>query len=174
MLIHAPERGGLKSQSIRYPGFADPAGLERRQLRYGEALHLELGEGDLLNIVNDEGAAVAWLTPLDSFGLLDPASLGLDDGRFLDLVSTGWDRRAFDAWLSARGLSEETLRSYPLFDAATEPGDVVTLHARTVARSLDRAADRTLRHGGWRRRRRDDCRDRTAASAGRPSAQAIG
>ena len=132
MLIHAPEKGGLESGSILYPGFTDPAGLERRQLRYGEAIHLELAEGDLLNIVNDEGAAVAWLVPFVGCGLSDPASLGLDKGHFVDLMSVGWDRRAFDAWLSARGQVEAVLRSYPLFDAATEPGDVVTLRARTA------------------------------------------
>ena len=129
MLIHAPERGGLGSALIRYPGFVDRSGVERRQLRYGEAVHVSLDRGDLVNLVNDEGAAVAWLVPFDGQGVQDPAVLGLPPASLAALSRSGWDARAFKAWLSARITSPGGELGYPVFDRTTGPGDIFTINA---------------------------------------------
>lgn len=127
MLLHAPQHGGLSSKAIRYPGFVDRAAPERRQLRYGEAVHLRLSEGDLLNIVNDEGAATAWLVPFDDRGIQDTRSLGLQAGLLSPVTMSGWDRRAFDGWLSVHDTTLTAPVGYPVFDGETAPGDIFTL-----------------------------------------------
>ena len=127
MLIHAPQNGGLTSGSIRYPGFADRQGLERWQLRYGEAVHLRVHAGDLLKLVNDEGGATAWLVSFGDGGVQDPSSLGLMGQELSKLSMTGWDRRTFDDWLSAHDAEPRTPLGYPVFDDETAPGEVFTL-----------------------------------------------
>ena len=78
MLIHAPSGRDLRVGAAAYPGFPLKTGPERSQLRPGESRRLSLTAGDVVTIINDEGAARVRLLAFDGDGRADPGLIGLE------------------------------------------------------------------------------------------------
>ncbi|NIA69297.1 DUF1989 domain-containing protein [Pelagibius litoralis] len=132
MQIHAPARQGLTSRGARYPGHRiadslEKTGSEQRFLRAGTALHLGLKEGDLVDLVDEEGATPARLFAVDGRGEPAFAALGLASlaTEVLDLAA--FDSGALTAWVAARGGNPQRLTCLTPFEEDSPAGTRLTL-----------------------------------------------
>lgn len=127
MLIHTPSGPDLRAGAAAYPGFPIKAGPERSQLRPGQGKRLSLAAGDVVTIINDEGAARARLLAFGHDGRADPGLIGLEGATF-DLGAPGL--APIEAWLAAMGRRPAPLVGAEIFDDQTRPGDRFVLRAR--------------------------------------------
>lgn len=120
--LYRPTRLG---RGAIYPGRS--ASRQRRRLRPGDAILLDLKEGDLLSIENADGGSTAWLLPLDPSGDLQPGALGLTAPLGTPVVWSQFDAREISAWLGKRGRSKRDLTAISIFSSTAEAGERLTL-----------------------------------------------
>ncbi|MEM7376380.1 MAG: DUF1989 domain-containing protein [Pseudomonadota bacterium] len=128
--LYRPGDGGYDSTARRYQGHGAQPPLG--SVRPDRPVWLTLAEGDLLTLINRDGATPAWLLAFSESGDTEPALLGLagNPSAPIDL-----ERRGFEdvlSWYRGRGGSprDGRLRGVEVFDDATAPGERFTLRAR--------------------------------------------
>lgn len=126
MHLYRPSRLG---RGAFYPG--RERGQQRRRLRPGDAIALQLKQGDLLAVENADGGSGAWLIPLSPQGTLLPDALGLAAAPPAGLSWTQFDDREMKAWLKARGQKKTGLSGIEIFDSSTPAGERLTLTVTT-------------------------------------------
>ena len=129
MLIHAPSADGLRPGIAAYPGFPRKGPAARAQVRAGTARRFALAAGDVLTIVNDEGAARALLMPFGPGGSPARALIGLEV-QPLQPATEGFRADELQNWLEARGRSLDTAGGVAVFDDGALPGERLTLRAQ--------------------------------------------
>ncbi|MEM9605205.1 MAG: DUF1989 domain-containing protein [Pseudomonadota bacterium] len=128
--LYRPGDGGYDSTARRYQGHGPrpPLGSVRPE----RPVWLTLAEGDLLTVINRDGATRAWLLAFAAHGGTEPALLGLDGN---PSVPVDLERRGFEdvcQWYRGRGGStrDTALHGVEVFDNATPAGERFTVRAR--------------------------------------------
>ncbi len=122
MHLYRPETMG---RGVLYPGRQKVS--KRRRLRPGDALSLDLKEGDLLSIENADGGAAAWLIPVNDAGDALPEALGVANSASAAINWSQFDAREAEAWFKTRDRRGEEAKALRIFEADTEAGQRLTL-----------------------------------------------
>jgi len=137
MLIYSPKNGGFDSHKRAYRGFSKPPDQHDHQLRPGRPLRFSLADGDLVNIVNAEGATAVWLLPFDDQAVVNLNAIGIEDSSIKDAADTRnsatdqhnatlsplrdvahSDLDSLHAWLDANGAGRYKKNTAPVADTS--------------------------------------------------------
>ena len=155
--VYSPPNGGFDSANRSYSGFAIPSDRRDYELRAANPLRCSLHSGDLITLVNSEGASAAWLIPFNpearssaqSLGIAPEASAIAGNANNTAIGTTSrqgqsgevllqplenvshLDQRRIYTWLDANGFSAaRQLQGYRVFDEQSRAGELFTLRAR--------------------------------------------
>ncbi len=146
MFIHRPRNNGMTAPGILYPGFERSSQLYRHEVHFGKPVKLKLRAGDLLTLINIDGAATVSLSAFSPDGANALKHIGLQDLQILANATNNMAlaHPAFVNWIKARGGDFDSIMIANIFDHLSPAGERFVIRIgsdcdfwASVARSSD-------------------------------------
>jgi len=127
--IHQPAKCGLDSVARHYRGYQSDRHI--RLLRPATAIKLELADGDLISLTNQDGATSVLLMTFNTRGESDFGAIGLSRNPVVECAADGHGFDTVARWILQHGgdvnRSRPSLPAVRIFDASTPVGENFTL-----------------------------------------------